>query len=154
MSHFRLKLCLKILILIFQVNAMANADFPALPLEFRQKHKKEVHTELTKRWEKVLQKKDSFAPYEKKSDQEILKEFQELQLFRLHLWYSNPGKSPHICQEDYMAAQDLLEKGYYRTLNNIAFAYNCTDNTYNASTVLIEGYHFIALQEPNEKILN
>ncbi len=128
--------------------------FPALPLKKLQKHKEEVMGELTKRWEKVLQKKDSFAPYEKKSDQDILKEFQKLQIFRQHLWYSNPGKSPHICQEDYMAAQDLLEKGYYRTLNNIAFAYNCTDSTYNASTVLIEGYHFIALQEPNEKILN
>ena len=154
MNHFRLKLSLKILILIFQVNAMANANFPALPLETRQKHKEEVHTELTKRWQKVLQKKNYFAPYKKKSDQEILKEFQELQLFRQHLWYSNPGKSPHICQEDYMVAQCLLEKSYYRTLNNIAFAYNCTDCTYNASTVLIEGYHFIALQEPSEKILN
>lgn len=133
---------------------MANAYFPALPLETRQKHKEKVQTELTKRWQKVLQKKNSFAPYKKKSDQEILKEFQELQAFRQHLWYRNPGKSPHICHEDYMVAQSLLEKGYYRTLNNIAFAYNCTDNTYNASTVLIEGYHFIALQEPNEKILN
>lgn len=133
---------------------MANANFPALPLETRQKHKEEVHNELTKRWKKVLQKKNSFAPYKKKSDQEILNEFQELQTFRQHLWYSNPGKSPHICQEDYMIAQNLLEKGYYRTLNNIAFAYNCTDNTYNASTVLIEDYHFIALQEPSEKILN
>ncbi len=156
MDHSWLKICLKILILITPVSAMATTTniFPALPLKIRQNHKENVRIELTKRWEKVLQKKDFFAPYKKKSDEEILKEFQEIQLFRLNLWYSNPEKSPHICQEDYMVSQALLEKGYYRTLNNIAFAYNCTDSTYNASTVLIEGYHFIALQEPNEKILN
>lgn len=128
--------------------------FPALPLEVRQKHKEQVQTEIEKRWKKVLEKKTSFALYEKKSDQKILKEFQDLHLFRLHLWYRNPGQSPHISQEDYLAAQDLLEKGYYRMVNNIAFAYNCTDSTYNSSTVLIEGYHFIAMQEPNEKILD
>jgi protein-tyrosine phosphatase len=128
--------------------------FPVLPLEVRQKHKNEVQAEIEKRWKKLLEKKPSFAPYKKKSDQDILKEFQELHHFRLNLWYRNPGQSPHICQEDYQAAQDLLEKGYYRMVNNIAFAYNRTDTTYNASTVLIEGYHFIAMQEPNENILN
>ncbi len=128
--------------------------FPVLPIEMRQNHRKEVQSEIEKRWEKVLQQKSSFAPYEKKSDQEIIKEFHQLNLFRQHLWYRNPEQSPHICQEDYMAAQDLLEKGYYRFAGNIAFAYNRTDSSYNASTVLIEGYHFIAMQEPNEMILN
>ena len=134
---------------------MAQANvFPALPLEVRQKHKEHVQAEIKKRWQKVLEKKSSFASYKKKSDQEILKEFQELHLLRQHLWYRNPEQSPHICQEDYMAAQELLEKGYYKLAHNIAFSYNCTDNSYNASTVLIEGYHFIAMQEPSENTLN
>ena len=113
-----------------------------------------MQTEIEKRWKKVLEKKSSFAPYEKKSDQQILKEFHALHLFRLHLWYRDPEQYPHTCQEDYMASQDLLEKGHYRMINNIAFAYNCTDSSYNASTVLIGGYHFIAMQEPNESIIN
>lgn len=150
---------LKALVLTVQVVCMVNAStntniFPVLPLEVRQKHKDNVQLEIEKRWEKVLQKKPSFAPYKKKHEQEIRKEFQELQCFRINLWCRNLEGSLCICNEDYMVAQDLLEKGYYRMINNIAFAYNRTDSSYNASTVLLEGYHFIALQEPNEKILN
>lgn len=134
---------------------MMNVDvFPALPLEMLQKHKNEVLIEFEARWNKVLQKKTSFAPFEKKSDEKVMKEFQELQAFRYDLWYRNLWQSPRICNEDYMAAQDLLEKGYYRKIANVAFAYNRTDSTYNASTVMIEGLHFIAMQEPCEKTID
>lgn len=155
MKYLWLRTFLIITILTFSTKAMANNYiFPALPLEIRQKHKKEVQAGVEKRWKKVVRKKSTFAPYTKKSKEEILEEAQHLHLFRQNLWYKNPHESPHICQMDYMVAQDLLEKGYYRLIKNIAFEYNCTDSTYNASTILLEGYHFIAMQEPNEMILN
>ena len=128
--------------------------FPLLPLEVRNQHLQHVAEAIEKRWIKLKQKKSSFSLYQKKSDAEILDEFQKVHAFRLKLWYRNPGESPHICQEDYQVSQDLLEKGYYRTINNIAFAYNRTDSTYNASTIYIQGQHFIALQEPTPELLS
>lgn len=160
LNKFLIKIFIIALILASQVNCMVNTTstntyvFPILPTEIRQKHKDNVQEAIEKRWYKVLQVKSSFAPYAAKPDQEIKKEFQELQRLRMNLWYKNPAGSPRICQEDYMIAQDLLEKGFYRVITNIAFAYNRTDSSYNASTILLEGYHFIALQEPNNDILH
>lgn len=143
------------MLLIVSAQASLNVRiFPVLPSEIREKHKREVQEAIKLRWEKILQQKFTFVPYKKKSDLEIFEEFSNLQSFRQRLWYKNPEGSPHICQEDYMAAQDLLEKGFYRYPTNIAFSYNRTDSSYNASTVLFGDYHFIAMQEPNEKILN
>lgn len=160
MNEFLIRILVIKLTFVVQVTCMVNATstnthiFPVLPVETRQKHKDQVQQEIEKRWDKVLQIKSSFSPYAKKSDQEIKKEFQALQCFRMNLWYKNPDESPRICQEDYMISQDLLEKGHYRVITNIAFVYNRTDSSYNASTILLEGYHFIALQEPNNDILN
>jgi protein tyrosine phosphatase len=134
--------------------ASAAADtFPILPLEFRQKRVLEIQDQIEKRWAKLKKTKESFVPYQKKSEAEIRKEFSQLQQLRQNLWYRNPQGSPHVCQEDYMIDQTLLEKGYYRTINNIAFAYNCTDATYNASTILLNNHHFIALMEPLKEFL-
>ena len=127
--------------------------FPALPLEYRQQHVDEVKKEITARWQKVKKTRPSFKAYAKKTEAEIISEFEDIQNFRLGLWYRNPQNSPRICQADYRAAQTLLEKGLYRSINNIAFAYNNTDPTYNASTIVINDRHFIALQEPDPKIL-
>ena len=159
-GRFLIRIFVVTIIFAAQVTSMLNATsknfyiFPILPIETRQQHKDNVQQEIERRWDKVVQIKSSFAPYTKKSDQEIKKEFQALQQFRMNIWYKNPDESPRICQEDYMIAQDLLEKGYYRVITNTAFAYNRTDSSYNASTVLLEGYHFIAMQEPNNEILN
>ena len=124
--------------------------FPTLPLEFREKHLSEVEFQFQDRWNKVKKSKASFVPYQKKSDEAIREEFRKLHLFRQNLWYRNPQGSPYVCQEDYRVDQRLLEKGLYRTINNIAFSYNCTDGSYNASTVLIYGHHFMPLMEPLE----
>jgi len=135
--------------------ASAAADiFPILPLELRQKRVLEIQGQIDKRWANLKKIKGSFAPYQKKSEEEIRKEFSQIQQLRQNLWYRNPQGSPHVCQEDYMIDQTLLEKGYYRTINNIAFAYNCTDATYNASTILINNHHFIALMEPLEDFVS
>lgn len=132
---------------------MAVPTFPTLSLETIEHRNNQIKTDIQKRWADVLAKKSSFAPYGQKSDEEIHQEYDKLEKFRLHLWYRNPHTSPRICQKDYEVAQALLEKGFYRVINSISFAYNCTDDTYNASTVLINDQHFIALQEPSPEIL-
>lgn len=135
-------------LLLNTVSSFSSYTFPILPLEFRQKRVLEIQDQIERRWAKLRKIKRSFALYQKKSEEEIREEFSQIQQVRQNLWYRNPQDSPHVCQEDYMIDQTLLEKGYYRTINNIAFAYNCTDATYNASTVLLNNHHFIALMEP------
>lgn len=140
--------------MISYCHAEENKDiFPILPLETREAHINKVRHRVEKRWEEIKSQKIRFAPYTKKNDQEIIDEFQNLQTFRQQIWYRNPNESPHVCHKNYKVAQDLLEKGYYRSVRNIAFAYNRTDSSYNASTVLINDRHFIALQEPSPEIL-
>jgi len=92
--------------------ASAAADiFPILPLELRQKRVLEIQGQIDKRWANLKKIKGSFAPYQKKSEEEIRKEFSQIQQLRQNLWYRNPQGSPHVCQEDYMIDQTLLEKG-------------------------------------------
>jgi protein tyrosine phosphatase len=129
--------------------------FPTLPLEIQQENLNNIAQNIDQRWTKLKQKKPSFAPYNnKKSDVEIRKEFEELDRIRQALWYLKPESSPLISNVDFMIAQDILEKGYYRRADNIAFAYNRTDGSYNASTILINGLRFIALQEPSSQSIN
>lgn len=129
--------------------------FPTLPLEIEEEHLAQVKQDIDKRWLVLKKSKHSFVNYSKnKSDSEIKEEFYKLHSLRQNLWYKNPTSSPHISNKDYMVAQDLLAKGFYRRADNIAFAYNRTDSSYNASTILINGLHFIALQEPDKNTLN
>ncbi|MGI4851228.1 MAG: protein-tyrosine phosphatase family protein [Janthinobacterium lividum] len=132
----------------------ALTSFPTLPLEDSQQHQENVDAQIKKRWADVIAEKGNFALYEQKKDEEIYQEFRNLHFLRLNIWYRDPNASPRICQKDYKVTQSLLNQGYYRKVNNIAFDYNHTDDHYNASTILINDQHFIALQEPNLKILS
>ena len=136
-----------LIISLQQINAIP--IFPALPNETIQQRNHQIETDIQKRWSDVVKKKKSFAFYGQKTDEEIHQEYRELDKFRLHMWYRDPNASPHVCQQDYKVAQALLEKGLYHVISSIAFDYNCTDNTYNASTILMGDQHFIAMQEPN-----
>ena len=141
-------------IMIGLQEAMSVPTFPTLPFEVIQQRHDQIKADIQKRWADVVAQKGHFALYAQKNDEEIQQEYEKLEEFRLHLWYRNPNTSPRVCQKDYEVSQALLEKGLYRVINSIAFAYNCTDDTYNASTVLINGQHFIALQEPSPETLS
>lgn len=119
-------------------------DFLSSTFENRQSRLLEVQRECELRWEKVKDIKKSFARYEKKSDQEIIKEYEELNKFRNQLWYSNPGETSLVANPDYIKAKIVNNVGSNKYA---AFDYNCLDKSYNASTIWI-GYHFIALREP------
>ncbi len=119
-----------------------------LPVEILRKQQQETLTQIQLRWQKLELIKPLFEFYSVKSDKDIFDEFEKLDRLRKALWYINPDTSPRICHEDYMIDQDILEKNLFRDIRNIAFAYNSLSHNYNASTIFINQYHFIALQEP------
>lgn len=116
----------------------------------------EIEVQIGKRWDKVKEAKGEFVLYGKKTDEEILKEFDQLHEFREHLWYRNPWERSESleCQEDYEVTRDLLGKEerwhHWWEVCIMAFEYNRLSRCYNASPIIINGNHFIALREPVE----
>jgi len=93
-----------------------------------------------------------FRPWRaNKSRKEILEEFEQINDWRFHSWYVDPTANILISRMDFMVAQDLLEKGLYRKPALIAFQYNQTDGSYNSSTIVLNGFKFLALESPNAK---
>jgi len=135
-------------------NSSRGTIFTILPEEYIQNYISTIMVEWQRRWNELLRYKNSFEPYRAKSHIEITTEFENLHALRQRLWYRDPTSNPRIAQKDYLPAQDLIEKGHYRTITNIAFAYNNTEKSYNASTIILRGHHFIALQEPSASSLN
>lgn len=131
--------------------------FPALPIEIRKEREKKIREQIESRWNKLKElKKGEFARFERgKTDLEIQDEFRELNDFRNNLWYRNPKKMPLVSNEDYTIAQGLLKLGNDQyPLQWLAFEYNHIDNTYNASSIFMDSFHFIALKEPTCNTLN
>lgn len=121
-----------------------------LPYHDEYSYLLEIDHEIQNRWQKIEQIKSYFNPYTKKTKEEIINEFQFLDSFRKYLWYSNPGQSKPRSNKDYQIASHLLNRTFFpRSLHLIAFKYNCIGNSYNASTILLYGLRFIALEEPN-----
>lgn len=122
----------------------------------RAKEKKQKAKEgFEKRWKKVKLSKKKFIPYSKKSKKLISKEFGRLKKFRKELWYRNPNKSFSAMKPDYLVSESLKKnKNYSSTSPHLAFDYNCVSDNYNASHILIDGLHFIAMQGPSKKRLN
>ncbi len=88
-----------------------------------------------------------------KPDPDILNEFSEINEWRYHSWYVDPNASTLISRTDFMVAQDLLEKGLYQKPGFLAFQYNQTDGSYNSSTVVLNGFRFLALESPTQHTL-
>ncbi|HQZ87953.1 MAG TPA: protein-tyrosine phosphatase family protein [Gammaproteobacteria bacterium] len=83
----------------------------------------------------------------------ILIEFDQLNEWRFRTWYVDPNSKILISRMDFMVAQELLEKGLYKRPAFLAFDYNHTDGHYNASTVLLNGFKFLALESPTPQTL-
>jgi hypothetical protein len=96
----------------------------------------------------------NFQPWRvNKPKEEILKEFNQLNEWRYYAWYVDPTAKTLISRTDFMVAQELLEKGYYQKPNLIAFQYNLSDPTYNASIIVLSGFRFLALEAPTAKTI-
>ena len=134
---------------VYAYNGLSNHYvFPTLPQAWREQHVQQVFKEFDKRWHNLRKHKSNFSLYSVKTNEQIAVEFQQLNALRAKIYYDNPQDTVHISATDYSVSQAVLVKEIYNNPEHIAFAYNCTDDSYNASTVLINGYHFIALQEP------
>lgn len=83
----------------------------------------------------------------------ILIEFDQLNDWRFHAWYVDPTAKTLISRMDFMVAQELVEKGLYKKPALLAFDYNQTDGNYNASTVVLNGFKFLALESPTSRTL-
>lgn len=121
-----------------------------LTLEGRQNRLLKIEKEIEQRWEKA---KKVFAPYAKKSTEQIAAEYDDLHKYRQELWYNCPDELNPSPNPDYVRAV-IKNKNDTKTAKLHAFSYNCPDDSYNASTILIHGCHFIALREPRSQCLN
>lgn len=146
--QFKFSILISIIFLSLESNSSAYYSYSSdecnelLQLDYQIEH----------RWKKIEQIKDSCIPYSQKSVQEITNEFQYLYSFRRYLWYANPGQSPIKSNKDYKIASHLLNRSFYpHSLQLMAFNYNCIGDSYNASSILLYGLHFIALEEPSTK---
>lgn len=128
-------------------------SFPSLPYLYKENKFKEIQAAFEERANLFL-KGRHFHPYEaNKSNKTLEEEFKNIQEWRNHTWYSDSGEVL-ISRPDFMVAQDLLQKGYFKRPHLIAFDYNHTDGSYNSSTVVLNHHRFLALEAPGEKTLD
>lgn len=128
-------------------------SFATLPPSFIEEKAQEIQEAFDQRTLLFL-KGRNYKPWRaNKPESEITQEFNELNDWRFHAWYVDPQAKTLTARSDFMIAQDLLEKGYFRQPNTIAFEYNRTDGSYNSSTIVINGYRFLALEAPTDKTL-
>ncbi len=141
---------LVIFILLLTANsAFAKRTFASLPTTYRENKVKEVENGFEERSKMFLQGRQFRSWKFNKPDDEIKTEYENLNEWRNHTWYSESSKTALISRPDFMIAQDLLEKGYYKRPHLIAFHYNQTDGSYNSSTIVLNGQHFLAMEAPS-----
>jgi len=114
-----------------------------------------IEAEIEARWEKLQSYKKKFIPYSQKSKHKISSEFHKIKKIRRKLWYHDPDKPHPTMNKDYLVAETLIKKGDYSGSSpHLAFAYNCVDPIYNASHILINEHHFIAMQGPSDDTID
>jgi protein tyrosine phosphatase len=137
----------------FYHTAIASEDhaprtFPSLPSVYRENRIKQIQEAFEERSKRYLQGRQLHAYKAKKPDAEILAEFRQIKEWRNHSWFSESTHGALVSRPDFIVAQDLLEKGYYKRPHLLAFQYNQTDGSYNSSTIVLNGQRFLALEAP------
>lgn len=131
----------------------AVALLASLPEQYLESQFQDIERAFNVRWD-LFSKGRHFNAYKpNKTKQEIQDEFKQLNEWRLETWFVNPKDKQLISKADYMIAQELVEKGYYRTPRVIAFQYNLTNPMYNASTIVINGHRFFAFEGPKPEFV-
>jgi len=129
-------------------------SFPILPNQYRETKFSTIQENFEQRSVLFLKGRQFHNWQANKSQKAIFEEFDHLNEWRLHTWYVDPAAKTWVSREDFMIAQDLLEKGYYQRPQFIAFQYNQTDSSYNSSSIVLNGGHFLALEAPMAKTIN
>ena len=126
-------------------------SFPRLPASFREAHFQKVQQGFEARTQKFL-KNNSFTPWvANRPKAEIMEEFKKVLSWRFNCWYVSPGEDTLESREEFAITQALLLAGNYRRPHLLAFQYNNTDPSYNSSTIVLNGFRFLALEAPTEK---
>lgn len=121
----------------------------ALPADYREEQFKAIEQAFAQRWDLFIKGKQFKAYVPEQTASNIAEEFKHIQTLRQQTCFVDPKAPQLISKPEYMIAQDLLEKGLFRSPNNIAFQYNRTDPTYNSSTIVLNGFRFLALEGPS-----
>jgi hypothetical protein len=128
-------------------------SLPTLPQQYLETRFQTIQQAFEQRATLFLKGKP-FQHWEmNKPRKNILIEFDQLNEWRFRAWYVDPTAKTLIARMDFMVAQELLEKGLYKKPALLAFDYNQTDGNYNASTVLLNGFKFLALEAPTSQTL-
>jgi hypothetical protein len=61
----------------------------------------------------------------------------------------DPQSTPLVARKEFVPAQAVVQQANYRWPHALAFEYNYTQGNYNASTLLINNLHFLAMENPN-----
>jgi hypothetical protein len=128
--------------------------FPSLPALYKENKFKEIEDGFIERINLFLKGKQFHPWTANRPVKEIEEEFSNIKQWRNHTWYSDTTGQIITSRSDFMVAQDLLARGYYRRPHLVAFDYNHTDGSYNSSTVVMNGNRFFALEAPTAKTLD
>ncbi len=134
-------------------NPQAVSLLAALPSSYREARFQEVEEAFAYRWNLFIKGKQFKKYSPNRNVTEIAEEFQHLATLRLQTCFVDPKASHLISKSEYMIAQDLLEKGLFRSPNTIAFQYNRTDPSYNSSIIVLNGFRFLALEGPSPDLV-
>jgi protein tyrosine phosphatase len=135
------------------INPQAVSLLAALPSSYREAKFQEVEQAFEQRWNLFIKGKQFKKYTPNRSAAEIAEEFQHLATLRLQTCFVDPKASHLISKSEYMIAQDLLEKGFFRSPHTIAFQYNRTDPSYNSSIIVVNGFRFLALEGPKPELV-
>lgn len=104
-------------------------------------HRAFVKQQVEDRWQ-IFQANREFIPFSPgKSDAQLKEEFHSIQTTRLFIW----------TLPDYEPAQHLIAADLIRAPGCVAFAYNNTTPSYNASTIFLNDRYYIACEGPRSK---
>lgn len=124
---------------------------PRLPSLYQKEMILKMEHEFKRRNKIFLGNKDFVLWEINKPTEEIINEFEQLQKWRQSIWYADPTADTVESQPDFMISQELAISGRYRYPRLIAFEYNNTDPSYNSSTIMLNGLHFLALEAPSQQ---
>lgn len=128
--------------------------FPSLPASYKENKFKQIETAFEERANLFLKGRHFHNYTANKSKKELLDEFQSIKEWRHHTWYSDETSDTLISRSEFLVSQDLLEKGLYRRAHILAFDYNHSGCSYNASNIVLNGYRFLAMEGPTNKNLD
>ncbi len=114
-------------------------------------HFAKVQANVLHRWDNLAQDID-FSHYSyNRSEDEIVKEFNEFNNLRFKLWLKDPQAFPCQSNPEFEVAQALLTERRYRQPNCVSFEHSLTDTSYNSSSIPIGKRRFFALEGPLEE---